>query len=149
LGAFLFVGFQDVAHADEIHNNTSLQLGDTTSKPQPLENEVTKSSNSEISTQTPTTNTTQSENTSNTKETDSHITQTTASSSTTNKQKVHTRVRRSATSPITSEGVLTDHATIATPNMDNPNGATVKNREVVTPQPKNSNTTPTPNVVFE
>ena len=33
--------------------------------------------------------------------------------------------------------------------MDNPNGATVKNREVVTPQPKNSNTTPTPNVVFE
>ena len=52
LGAFLFVGFQDVAHADEIHNNTSLQLGDTTSKPQPLENEVTKSSNSEISTQT-------------------------------------------------------------------------------------------------
>ena len=122
----------------------------------------TKSSNSEISTQTPTTNTTQSENTSNTKETDSHITsekpkqitdntnaQTTASSSTTNKQKVHTRVRRSATSPITSEGVLTDHATIATPNMDNPNGATVKNREVVTPQPKNSNTTPTPNVVFE
>ena len=33
--------------------------------------------------------------------------------------------------------------------MDDANGASVKSRDVVTPQPIDSNTIPTPNVVFE
>lgn len=33
--------------------------------------------------------------------------------------------------------------------MDNANSASVKSRDVITPQPKDSNTIPTPNVVFE
>lgn len=44
------------------------------------------------------------------------------------KKVIHTRSRRSATSPITSEGVLEDTTTTATPNMDDANGASVKSR---------------------
>ena len=72
-----------------------------------------------------------------------------AASSQVEKTTTHTRSRRSATSPIASEGVLEDTTTTATPNMDDANGASVKSRDVVTPQPKDSNTIPTPNVVFE
>ena len=48
-----------------------------------------------------------------------------------------------------SEGVLEDTTTTATPNMDDANGASVKSRDVAILQPKDSNTVPTPNVVFE
>ncbi|MCJ1662998.1 YSIRK-type signal peptide-containing protein [Staphylococcus sp. NRL 18/288] len=73
----------------------------------------------------------------------------TAASDTTEQPTVHKRSRRSATAPLSSEGVLTDTTTKATPSMDNANGATVKSRDVVTPKPKDSNTVPTPGVRFE
>ena len=72
-----------------------------------------------------------------------------AASSQIEKKVIHTRSRRSATSPIASEGVLEDTTTTATPNMDDANGASVKSRDVAILQPKDSNTVPTPNVVFE
>ena len=73
----------------------------------------------------------------------------TAASDTTSQPVVHKRSRRSATAPLSSEGVLEDTTTKATPNMDDPNGATVKSRDVVIPKPKGSNTIPTQNVLFE
>lgn len=162
LGAFLFVGFQDVAHASELHNST-LQT-DTTSNPQSFESKVNHSTDEDVhNTATPS----HSDSVKNTENITKTETQSQTTSKTTNPDKEkanaqaitaspqlkektsHTRSRRSATSPTTSEGVLEDSTTAATPNMDDANGASVKNRDVVIPQPKDSNTVPTPSVVFE
>lgn len=162
LGAFLFVGFQDVAYASELHNST-LQT-DTTSNPQSFESKVNHSTDEDVhNTATPS----HSDPLNNPENTTKTETQSQTTSKTTNsikekanaqaitaspqlKEKTsHTRSRRSATSPIASEGVLEDTTTTATPNMDDANGASVKSRDVVIPQPKDSNTIPTPNVVFE
>lgn len=162
LGAFLFVGFQDVAHASELHNST-LQT-DTTSNPQSFESKVNHSTDEVVrNTASPS----HSDPLNNTEKITKTETQSQTTSKTTNPDKEkanaqaitaspqlkektsHTRSRRSATSPIASEGVLEDTTTTATPNMDDANGASVKSRDVVIPQPKDSNTIPTPNVVFE
>lgn len=162
LGAFLFVGFQDVAHASELHNST-LQT-DTTSHPQSFESKVNHSTDEDVHntakpshsnplnnpeniTKTETQSQTTSKTTNSIKE--KAIAQAITASPQSEKNETHHRSRRSATSPTTSEGVLEDTTTTATPNMDDANGATVKSRDVVIPQPKDSNTVPTPSVVFE
>ena len=162
LGAFLFIGFQDVAHASELHNSTSTT--GTASNQQSFEKKVNNSTHEDVqntaspsqsiplknienTTKTETQPQTTSKTTNSVKE--NAKAQIIAASSQVEKTTTHTRSRRSATSPIASEGVLEDTTTTATPNMDDANGASVKSRDVVTPQPKDSNTIPTPNVVFE
>lgn len=162
LGAFLFVGFQDVAHASELHNSTLTT--DTASNPQSFEKKANNSTHEDVQNAASTYQSNPLKNTENTTkaEIQSQITSKTthsvkenanaqaiAASSQIEKKVIHTRSRRSATSPITSEGVLEDTTTTATPNMDDANGASVKSRDVAILQPKDSNTVPTPNVVFE
>ena len=73
----------------------------------------------------------------------------TAASDTTSQPAVHKRSRRSATAPLSSEGILENNATTASPNMDDPNGATIQSRPVKIPKAKDPNTIPTQNVLFE
>ena len=46
LGAFLFVGFQDVAHASELHNSTLTT--DTASNPQSFEKKANNSTHEDV-----------------------------------------------------------------------------------------------------
>lgn len=154
--------FQDVAHASELHNSTSTT--DTASNQQSFEKKVNNSTHEDVqnaalpSQSIPLKNLENTTKTETQPQTTSKTThsgnenanaQTIAASSQVEKTTTHTRSRRSATSAIASEGVLDDTTTTATPNMDDANGASVKSRDVITPQPKDSNTIPTPNVVFE
>ncbi|MCH4390704.1 YSIRK-type signal peptide-containing protein [Staphylococcus haemolyticus] len=162
LDAFLFMDFQDVTHASGLHNSTSTT--DTASNQQSFEKKVNNSTHEDVqnaalpSQSIPLKNLENTTKTETQPQTTSKTThsgnenvnaQTIAASSQLEKTTTHTCSRRSATSAIASEGVLEDTTTTATPNMDNANGTSVKSRDVVTPQPKDSNTTPTPNVVFE
>lgn len=150
--------FQDVAHASGLHNSTSTT--DTASNQQSFEKKVNNSTHEDVQNAASPSQSIPLKNLENTTKTETQPQTTSktthsgnenanaqiiAASSQVEKTTTHT----SATSAITSEGVLEDTTTTATPNMDNANSASVKSRDVITPQPKDSNTIPTPNVVFE